>query len=117
MEKKTYRPRIKVQMQSEEREVFFGSGIAELLRRIDESGSMRKASIDMGMSYSKCWKIIRRAEKCVGFSFLDGTVGGASGGGSKLTPEGEEFLKKYTLMKEEIDRKAEKIFEKYFPGE
>lgn len=34
----------------------FGPGICSLLEEVDKCGSLRKAAIDMNMSYSKAWK-------------------------------------------------------------
>ena len=42
-------------------DVFFGPGTEELLLLVNETGSLHMAAAKMGMSYSKAWKIIRRA--------------------------------------------------------
>ena len=39
--------------------------------------------------------MIRNAEKALGFPLTWRSTGGKSGGGSTLTPEGKEWLKKY----------------------
>ena len=36
----------------------FGPGIAELLERVDRLHSLRQATMEMGMAYSKAWSII-----------------------------------------------------------
>ncbi|HWQ58978.1 MAG TPA: ModE family transcriptional regulator, partial [Clostridia bacterium] len=40
----------------------FGPGIAELLGRVDEAKSLRAAAQQMGMAYSKAWRIIKECE-------------------------------------------------------
>ena len=58
----------------------FGPGICSLLEEVDKCGSLRKAAIDMNMSYSKAWKIVKQCEENLGFKLLISTTGGKSGG-------------------------------------
>lgn len=60
---------------------------------IEETGSLRSASISMGLAYTKALRMINKAEKELGFSLTKRSTGGRSGGGSTLTPEGKEWLK------------------------
>ena len=39
------------------KEKAFGPGVAQLLKGIEEMGSMQKAAEKMGLSYSKAWKL------------------------------------------------------------
>ena len=57
------------------------------------------------MSYTKGWKILREAEKQLGFPLLFSRSGGSDGGSSKLTPKGEEFLKRYVKMEEDLKKR------------
>ena len=65
------RPALRLTLEKEER--FFGPGVARILELIEKKGSIQGACNEMGMSYSKSWKIIKRAEKELGFHLL-GTV-------------------------------------------
>ena len=93
---------------------FFGPGLFHLLQYIDEEGTIHAASKKMGMSYSKCWKLLNRAEEQMGFTFLDRYNGGPHGGNSKITEEGREFMKRYEALLDEMQQTGQKIFEKYF---
>jgi len=73
----------------------FGEGPCELLKRVKETSSLHEAAQQMGMSYSKAWNLIQTMEKRLGFTLLDKKIGGTSGGGSQVTPEGNEFMKRY----------------------
>ena len=57
---------VKVRVYNES--IDFGKGVAELLQRIEATGSLSAAYKDMGMSASKAWKILRRAEADLGFA-------------------------------------------------
>lgn len=95
-------------------EKFFGPGIAKLLHLIDEYGSIRSAAMAMDMSYSKAWKILRRADKELGYPMLESKNGGDGGGKSSLTPEGRAFLNNYDNMERELAETADKLLKKYF---
>ena len=68
----------------------------------------------MGMSYSKAWKLIQMIEKRLGFVFVDKKVGGSSGGGSRVTPEGKAFMKRYERFEMEAMKVIEKAYQKHF---
>lgn len=103
---------IKVRVYNES--IDFGKGVAELLRLIDETGSLSAAYKAMGMSSSKAWKILRHAEADLGFALVQGTSGGRSGGGTVLTQEGRELLKRYTAFNAAVQEAAKQAFAKYF---
>lgn len=49
----------------DEGEKFFGEGPYQLLRGIDELGSLRASAKRMGMAYTKAFGILKRAEDAV----------------------------------------------------
>ncbi|HIT90995.1 MAG TPA: ModE family transcriptional regulator [Candidatus Merdenecus merdavium] len=93
---------------------FFGPGISKLMHLVDTTGSLRKSCSIMGMSYSKAWKIIKIAEKNLGFPLLISSVGGSGGGNSVISPEGREFLNSYDAFVEESQNLLNDVFSKYF---
>ena len=82
----------------------FGPGIAELLERIDRCESIRTATMEMKIAYSKAWTMLRSCEAALGYPLIQRKVGGAGGGGSTLTPEGRSLLERYRQW--EADCKA-----------
>ena len=60
--------------------------------------SMKDACGEMGMSYSKGWKIINRAEKELGYELLERRHGGKSGGKCTVTEKGKSLMKRYRQM-------------------
>lgn len=95
-------------------EDFFGPGLFHLLQYIDETGSIQAAAKKMGMSYSKCWKLLNRAEEQMGFPFLNRYNGGRHGGNSTITEEGREFMNRYYAMLEDMKRISQNFFDIYF---
>ena len=95
-------------------EKFFGPGVASLLRLVCQKGSLRMAAQEMGMAYSKAWRVIKTASTELGFPLLASQTGGKHGGGAQLTPEGQAFLERYTAMDEALQAQAKILFAKYF---
>jgi molybdate transport system regulatory protein len=92
----------------------FGEGPYELLKRVEKTDSLNQAARQLKMSYSKAWKLIQTMEKRLGFAFLDKKVGGLSGGGSQVTPEGKEFLRRYKRFESDAKQVIEKAYQKHF---
>lgn len=92
----------------------FGAGVAKLMQLVKETNSLSEAYKVMGLSSSKGWKIVKRAEEDLGFSLFVSVIGGKGGGQSKLSEEGEDFLNRYTSFVEELNIESEKIFKKHF---
>ena len=103
------RPRIKLTLHTGER--FFGPGICELLEQIDSCGSILSASKEMGMSYTKAWKILNRAEQEMNMHLIVRNNGGKNGGSSILTREGREAIKCYREMEKALERESERLLE------
>lgn len=97
-------------------EIFFGPELAQFLMLIAHTSSMQTACRQMNMSYSKGWKIIKEAEKQLGYPLLITQSGGAEGGFSQLTPKTEDFLNRFLAMEKELNEKTEELFFKYFEG-
>ncbi|MBQ3222538.1 MAG: LysR family transcriptional regulator [Clostridia bacterium] len=79
---------------------FFGEGPCRLLRAIESTGSLRAAALSMEMAYTKALKLMKNAERALGFALTMRTTGGKDGGGSVLTPRGKEWLEKYEAYRD-----------------
>ena len=66
---------------------------------------------------SKAWKIIKRAQEDLGYELVHTTSGGSLGGGSQLTLEGKELVRKYKLFQEKIEMYSEQVFKEVFENE
>lgn len=92
----------------------FGPGVAELMTLVRRYGSLAAACKEMGMAYSKAWKVIKRAEADLGIALMEGSRGGGNGGRTELTPEGEAFLEQYLAFQAEANEVLAGIFQKHF---
>ncbi|MDE3115128.1 MAG: LysR family transcriptional regulator [Pseudomonadota bacterium] len=76
----------------------FGPGKARLLELIDELQSIRRAAAAMEMSYRQAWLLVQGTEEIFGGPIVETAIGGARGGGSKLTALGRELLVRYRAI-------------------
>ena len=92
----------------------FGKGPCELLKRVAVTGSLNEAASQMGMSYSKAWRLIGTIEKRLGFAVLERTVGGPAGGGSKITPRAQDLLQRFERFEKDAEAALEQLYCTHF---
>lgn len=92
----------------------FGDGPYELLERVKQTKSLNQAVGQMGMSYSKAWRLIRALEQRLGFPLLERKVGGQLGGGSWITPQAKELMNHYQKFRRDVEKGLNKIYQKHF---
>ncbi|MDR2602400.1 MAG: LysR family transcriptional regulator [Spirochaetaceae bacterium] len=111
MEKK-FKPAVKTFLLSngESGASFFGPGMMRLLDEIDKTKNVRKSCENMGMSYSKGWKLLRAVEECAGFPVTERRQGGKGGGEARLTSKGKDFLEKYRDFSKKCEKEASRVF-------
>jgi molybdate transport system regulatory protein len=97
----TIHPRIRV-VHGED--IAMGPGKCELLALIHSTGSLRRAAMEMGMSYMRAWTLIKTMEKCYRHPLVTLSRGGATGGGAELTPTGKKVLELYAKMEDDSQR-------------
>ena len=109
------RAAVRIIFLDENGEKFFGEGPCRLLHAVDETGSLRAAAQSMGMAYTKALKIMKNAEKALGFALTERMAGGKDGGGSVLTPEGKEWLKRYEAYRDACIQADRRLYLEFFP--
>ncbi|MBI9110461.1 winged helix-turn-helix domain-containing protein [Maridesulfovibrio ferrireducens] len=106
-------PRVRLNLWLETDEgMLFGLGRAQLLEKIEELGSLNKASKALGMSYRAAWGRIKNTEEVLGDSLVLKTRGR---GGCSLTPLGERVLEEYRQWAKEVENFAVMTARKSFP--
>lgn len=72
-----------------------GPGKADLLERIDRTGSISAAGREMGMSYKRAWMLVETLNAMFREPLVESTRGGPQGGGAVLTGSGRRILDLY----------------------
>ncbi len=92
----------------------FGDGPYELLKRVGETHSLHRAAKEMGMAYSKAWRLIGAMEKRLGFLLIERKVGGLSGGGSRVTADARHLMNHYEGFRRDAKASLERIYHRHF---
>ncbi len=82
--------------------IAMGPGKADLLEAIREAGSISAAGRKLGIGYRRAWALVDAMNQCFREPLVEGSAGGAKGGGARVTPTGEEVLRIFRA----IQRKA-----------
>ncbi len=90
--RKELQPRIRVLWS---KHIAVGPGKAELLARVQATGSILEAARRMGMSYMRAWTLLRTMNRCFKEPLVSTVRGGSKGGGSELTKTGKRVLALY----------------------
>ena len=108
------RPEFKLWIENEEGEQIIGEGLMSLLKMIEKTGSINKASDELNMSYRTAWGKIEKIEKRLGEKLIKRKTGGAGVGGSELTEKGRTFMNKYHIFSEGITQCVNEDFARIF---
>jgi molybdate transport system regulatory protein len=88
-----------------------GDKKCELLKAIDETGSLNDAMKKLGLTYRKTWENLRKIESELGFPLIKPTRGGVDGGSTVLTLEARIIVAAFERFHSEYDTIISKGFE------
>ncbi|WP_027178069.1 winged helix-turn-helix domain-containing protein [Maridesulfovibrio bastinii] len=112
-EEESLRARVRMNLWLENDEgVMFGLGRAQLLKLIDELGSLNKAAKKLGMSYRAAWGRIKSTEEVLGDHIVEKSRGRS---GYNLTPLGIMILNEYKKWQADVESYALVKAREFFP--
>ena len=76
-------------------DIAIGPGKIELLEAIARTGSITAAAKTLGMSYRRAWLLVDMMNRCFVSPVVAAEAGGPRGGGTRLTPLGEDVIRRY----------------------
>ncbi len=103
----------KIWMSDDENQGIMGDGKWQMLKLIDEKGSLKAACDEMGYTYRRTWGNLMKIEKFFGFPLLDKHRGGSDGGNTTLTEEGRKLVRAFDKFHESVDTVIQKGFETF----
>lgn len=89
------RPQIRIMFR---KAIAMGPGKADLLRAIEQTGSISAAARALGMSYRRAWLLVDTMNQCFKGPLVETLTGGQKGGGAQVTELGQEVLSRYLEM-------------------
>ena len=106
-------PRCKLWLEHDDR-LAMSDFRVQLLAAIAETGSLAAAAQRMDLSYRRAWGKVREMERNLGLSLVESVAGGAGGGGSRLTIEGAELVRRYQRFADEARRAIAALYDEAF---
>ena len=94
-------PQIRI---SFKKSIAMGPGKADLLDAIAATGSISAAGRKMKMSYRRAWLLVETMNACFREPLVETLIGGQHGGGARVTPLGEEVVRRYRQMEAKAAR-------------
>lgn len=102
------KPSVRVSIVNPDSEIksVLGRGVVELLKKVDELGSLNKAAKEMGMAYSKAWRITKGTQEALGIKLVESV----RPNGTVLTADGKKLVSIYEELKADLQKEAEAKF-------
>ena len=72
-----------------------GPGKIALLEHVESTGSLSQAARELGMSYRRAWLLLDDLNHTLGEPVSTASIGGAGGGGARLTDFGRKLIAAY----------------------
>ncbi|WP_104697261.1 MULTISPECIES: winged helix-turn-helix domain-containing protein [unclassified Helicobacter] len=88
---------------------YLGRGKIQLLKYIQETGSLSQAAKKMKMSYKAAWDDIQTINTHSPKPVVETIVGGKNGGGSKISDYGIELIKTFESLQDLILKIEKKL--------
>lgn len=77
-----------------------GPGKAELIERIQQTGSISAAARAMGMSYRRAWQLVEALNAAYKEPVVVTAIGGQRGGGARVTAHGKRLAALFRAMED-----------------
>lgn len=90
-----------------------GDGKWQILRTIEETGSLMGACTKLNLTYRRTWGDLKKIEQMLGFPLLEKSRGGAEGGSSSLSTQGRLLVKAFDKFHEQVDGVIKKALDEF----
>ena len=98
---KTVRPRVKIWLESDGESVLC-HGLCDILKAVEETGSIKSAAAKVGRSYRFVWSRIKDAETAFGTTLVETRVGGREANRSELSPLSKDLLNNFDTLCQQV---------------
>ena len=93
--------------------ILLGEGRVQLLKAIEETGSLSKAAKKIKISYRKAWSLMDAVNKSAKKPVIKSSIGGKGGSGAQVTPYGKDLIKAFDTINKNcwkyLDKQVNKI--------
>ncbi|PID48089.1 MAG: molybdenum transporter [Proteobacteria bacterium] len=106
--------KVKIWIEDNNQDLIFGSGKTEVLKYIDQTGSISQAARRVGMNYKKAWNHIQILQKHIEDDLVFTQKGRGENSGSTLSPKAREIIQTYEILEYDIKKYAQNRFNELF---
>ena len=103
----------KIWLSTQDEKGILGDGKWQILKAIEEHGSLVAATKALGITYRRTWGDLKKIEEMLGFSILEKERGGKDGGKSNLTPEGKRLVEAFDRFHAKMDDHMQAAFDEF----
>ena len=101
----------KIWLSDENDKGILGDGKWQILKAIDETGSLTAACNKLSLTYRRTWGDLKNIEQMLGFPLLEKSRGGIEGGTSQLSPQGKKLVAAFNSFHQSVDGTINEAFE------
>lgn len=101
----------KIWLSSENDKGILGDGKWQILKAIEDTGSLTAACKKLNLTYRRTWGDLKKIEQMLGFPLLEKSRGGTEGGSSQLTPNGIKLVAAFDEFHSAVDGNIREAFE------
>jgi molybdate transport repressor ModE-like protein len=102
-------PRVKLWLEANGESVFC-RGLADMLKGVERTESIKGAAKEVGRSYRYVWARIKEAEAALGATLVTAHIGGSGSQRSELTPLARELLHDFDQLRADVFRLVDRVF-------
>lgn len=100
----------KIWLSGEDNKGILGDGKWQILKAIEETGSLTAACKKLNLTYRRTWGDLKKIEQMLGFPLLEKSRGGAEGGASQLSLQGEKLVAAFDAFHLSVDDTIRQAF-------
>lgn len=98
------RPRVYIR--DKNHDIAIGPGKIELLREVDKTRSITAAARVLEIPYKQAWLLLDELNRGFGRPVVETATGGKGGGGTSLTPLGQQLVARYDALEKQLNTKT-----------
>ncbi|MCC7358097.1 MAG: LysR family transcriptional regulator [Anaerolineales bacterium] len=88
----------------------------QLLQAIHVTGSISAAAEQLKVPYRRAWEKLQEMEQGLGLKLVETAVGGAGGGGARLTPAGAHAIEQFLAFAAGFEQEVVERYASAFPN-
>lgn len=101
----------KIWLSGEDDKGILGDGKWQILKAIEECGSLTAACKKLNLTYRRTWGDLKKIEQMLGFPLLEKSRGGVEGGTSQLSPRGKKLVTAFDAFHQSVDGTIQQAFD------